>query len=650
MAVNIVMNPASDVALSTAVIGGAATMWQALSDDSNVTYVDVPSSGTPTIRTTGWAGLEGYQGAKVSLLVGVGVAAGAPNNLPLVASFSRGGAAIATNLTLLNGGSTGPFTIQPTVEITSTFFAVGNQPGLTADAVDITLGNFSTCTYRFYMVRLYVTAYASPDMEVLSPTGPTYSDSPAFRLHYEQEDERRLTSLRMNIYDEARYSESGFSGLPDPTGAFEDDYVYTNTAATSGFATGSSAQAMAVEYREDHVISLVKRPNADTAAGRLGRLPAGKYRAYFYAFGDTAYWGPYTEFEVQDFALDAMQESALGCGEYEVLMLARGGQPLYRLPWSDLAWGRVLDDASTASITVPKSWCNPAIEQIQPYVHEIGVYRNGLQQWVGPMVDYDEDRESVRITARDLFHWFDRRTLPYDREIYTTDLSAIFEVFGLDALEADNSMGIVIIAPGGGAAGDRSVKAVERRMAGDQMRELARSGLDFTTYRRQIIAGGVELPIPALPMITDAVCDPQGMVVRGLDMGSRAWVIGAGGGPTSAPAQGSAIDADSALGVLEQVFQESTILDDTTAEASAAGHLELLRTSYQNVPLLLHPDLQIPMERLLPGSRVPLNVQVLAKPAIGDYRLQSLDVSVRVSESGQEEKVVGTFAPIGAIS
>ena len=55
-------------------------------------------------------------------------------------------------------------------------------------------------------------------------------------------------------------------------------------------------------------------------------------------------------------------------------------------------WSRVLDDTSAAAITVngvsdtgPMHECCELLGSITPWEHEIGVYRNGLRVWSGPV-------------------------------------------------------------------------------------------------------------------------------------------------------------------------------------------------------------------------------------------------------------------------
>jgi len=79
-----------------------------------------------------------------------------------------------------------------------------------------------------------------------------------------------------------------------------------------------------------------------------------------------------------------------------------------------LQYGRTLTDTSTATITITKDslddTCCGQLGQIEPWLHELAVYRDDELAWQGPVMTVTESRENVVIEAWDISAWLGRLT------------------------------------------------------------------------------------------------------------------------------------------------------------------------------------------------------------------------------------------------
>jgi len=105
----------------------------------------------------------------------------------------------------------------------------------------------------------------------------------------------------------------------------------------------------------------------------------------------------------------------LGCAqEYQAVIHWRGGARPFTSPGVDaltsVSWSRTAGDVSEASVTIAKGAgeCCVQLGQIEPWVHELSIYRDSSLVWQGPVTRVTEARETVTIEARDVLAWLDR--------------------------------------------------------------------------------------------------------------------------------------------------------------------------------------------------------------------------------------------------
>jgi hypothetical protein len=191
----------------------------------------------------------------------------------------------------------------------------------------------------------------------------------------------------------------------------------------------------------------------------------------------------------------------------------------------------------------------------------------------------------------------------------------------------------------------REVLAEQRRIALDEMRDLAKIGLDWTVVGR-VLAYGSPSSQTISPFTDDSFAEPPEVEVDGDQMGNDWSSIGERN--TDSPSiTGTASDAASIseFGLLDRVVQADGLLDTSSADADAAGRLALTKDPLAVVTSgTLDRSAAVSILSLLPGVLVPVQLAATCWPVAGTYRLQSISVSV---DEMAVEKIDVAFAPVG---
>jgi hypothetical protein len=346
----------------------------------------------------------------------------------------------------------------------------------------------------------------------------------------------------------------------------------------------------------------------------------------------------------------------LGCGSYQAFIQPRGGgRPIGELQWQSLSFGRALDEMTTATLTVGATGlanqeCCWALAQARPWEHELSIHRDGEEVWVGVWARPIYGLDQVRVTCRDLFQWLERRLLPRDRTFVNHDLGIIFGRYALDALSRDDSPNITVTSGICGVLGDRSVAASARRFAADEMRELSRTGVDFTMLVRELLVGGVEVPTPELPTLVDGMLDGPQLAPDGLAGASEVVVTGARRENSDEPYVGVAGGVDTRIGLVQQVVAEPSIRDNLSCIKAARTRLDLWDSG---APEILSGDLEphvpVPFAHLVPGARWPAQMQLACRFTDEEYRLLSVGVQASTSDAGASEQITVVLEPLGSV-
>lgn len=343
----------------------------------------------------------------------------------------------------------------------------------------------------------------------------------------------------------------------------------------------------------------------------------------------------------------------LGCGRHTVVVNGKGGYPRVGTldGISQLAWSRVLDDTSTASVSIQvggnasQACCN-LLSSLEPWCHELQFFRDGQPVWEGPVQSVAESApETVTVGARDVTSWLDVRIIhAYHDFTYGEDLALIAQALIEDGLLPDDPNILPWLAVTlAGQTGEREYQDPldEVQYVGDAVRELARTGLDFTVLGRRIILAGEQIPAAPVGVLTDDhILGPYSSTKEGRYTATKWYVSGDGFIVAEGGTSGS-------YGLIERIASEGAILDEDSASANALSRLQATNPTPRIVDLSqgahLAAHTPIPIDRLVPGALVGVALSGVCAPVSARLRL----TSVSVSESQEDEAVVITLGPVG---
>jgi hypothetical protein len=373
----------------------------------------------------------------------------------------------------------------------------------------------------------------------------------------------------------------------------------------------------------------------------------------------------------------------LGCGTYDVIIFTRGlGSIVGRIPFNTITWTRALDDTSTCTIEVDGVSnvgtlrdCCPLLGLINPWEHEVGIYRNGLREWSGPVTHMSYPSEQVIIDAADLSAWLSVRTIHENHNDVQQDLANIWAEYVDDAMAVENSAGLYATVQAlTGVLADRLVTEDMHSFAADAISELARTGLDWYCVDRRMVGGPVSVQPAAMPdaepipTLIDESFNPAPTIDRSGDLManciySNAMGSGPGGnaifgeyGPhfpatTDHIEQAAAPDyaaIEAQFGRIERIYQETKILDQPSADQNAATHYDLLKEPVDVISSgSLLPTAGIDIRQLIPGSLQNVHLARACAVIGSPYRLKLLTVT---AQNDGNETVVGAWEPVGSLA
>jgi hypothetical protein len=349
----------------------------------------------------------------------------------------------------------------------------------------------------------------------------------------------------------------------------------------------------------------------------------------------------------------------LGCGDYEVFAQTRGGgQVLGLLDYQSGSFGGVLDDVSQADFTIgsrglANEACCRVLGALDPYQHEISIHRDGDEVWVGPVLDLSFGQDDVKVSARDLFHWTERRVLPVDREI-TDDLANIFAQLFSDAMSQDTSPNITVAPFATGIIGTRKIIASQITRAADVLREIARTGVDFTARGRQIRCGGLSVGgISPIAILSSELLEGARISIKGSVLGTQVILTGATDPSGVLLSAVSGLGSDT-RGLVQTVYSEPDILDLVSLQSSADSHYftvadpVYVEGGEPGEPYYLSPESPIDFADLISGARVDVALDIGCRTLVAPQRLRSFTVSLSNDDAtGFTELIAPVLMPLG---
>jgi hypothetical protein len=356
----------------------------------------------------------------------------------------------------------------------------------------------------------------------------------------------------------------------------------------------------------------------------------------------------------------------LGSAQYEVYLKARGGDSFVSRiqDITAVSWGRKLNDVSEASISVNLKGLNPDscgfVSIINPWEHELAIYRNGSEVWCGPVVGGEINQETMtaRFDAKDLGAWFDKRWIEVadtDQEFVESDIVDIFtwligHAYYRDPWNMDwhvtGKLGVPMdrIYVSYNPPSDRW--GGNYTMVGNELRDLSNSGVDYTVTRRRMVVGNIR-NIPQEPArLTDQHwATPPTIIIVGTAMATQVAVAGGSGGVYGWDDDQIWIERSDAattekFGTL-QSFESVPTLDDVDTRtlpnpiSQRAYQLHTLKSrpfEYLRGGKLA-PNAPISIDALVPGRQIQIDLTQGCRTIEDDYLL--ISISVSYSETGE---------------
>lgn len=389
----------------------------------------------------------------------------------------------------------------------------------------------------------------------------------------------------------------------------------------------------------------------------------------------------------------------LGCvDDYTVLVTERCGSPrLCELGQyaSQIKWQRTLDNVSQATITIAKTGgiyepCCSCIRDIEPFCHELQIFRNDEFVWGGPIIEVDENVETVTITARDVLAWLDVRFFPNgDSNGNAFDFSAIpvppiteiariiiyaatqgkydpVNFPSITLLDCDPCIFENVIVHPSTIPYGAVIKAFDGS-AFSVLQALTKHGLDFTTFGRSIIVenAGEYNASPALVLTPEMIVGDISFKKDGALFGSRFWMrfVNDTSGlvcnaivppPLTVPCP-AVVDSPNFFchGLVERQIQDTTgNTDNLAAQAIGEQYIQVAgirapRTIDFKSGATLSPDTPLGINEMVPGLLIKTALpNFCIDEGIQEFRLT--DVNVSMDANG--ETVQLSMAPLNLAS
>lgn len=307
---------------------------------------------------------------------------------------------------------------------------------------------------------------------------------------------------------------------------------------------------------------------------------------------------------------------SIGCAQdYRVLIMRQPGnmtgqqkQPVAVGEMSEiesLRWGRILSDNASAQITVNKCPANCRLfsagdtfnwSGIDPWAHEIWIYRDGALAFMGPIVYIRETPTSFIVDAQDMIAWVGRREIInfYTNTNNPTQIAYNLLTTFFPASDPDLIDYVLVL---GNASGSITVEYdAAQYVILQKWSDLVQAGFNYTTFGRRIFLYGENPPNINNPYVLDAkdLLGDVEIVKDGLDYGNH--VVGLGEGLTSGvgPSAGD-----------QSYFGKVTFPPTKFSDIRVQAQLDSVTTTFYGVKRDLTPQLVIPS-----GSTLSPNAEI----------------------------------------
>lgn len=361
---------------------------------------------------------------------------------------------------------------------------------------------------------------------------------------------------------------------------------------------------------------------------------------------------------------------SLGCGDYKVFYRNRCAlnSLLCEADVVDGSFNRVLNEISEAEIQVRlhggSEDCCDCYNDLAPWQHELVIYRDQKEVWCGPIqrIELDFAAGIGTVQARDLLAWADKRLIELaetDYDVTDVDLKDVFEWVLWHGYCKDpwcmtwsfQPVGIPITKFYPAYSSPEKWGGTYPN-CGEELRDLAKSGIDYTVIDRHLWGGDIEVQSPvantALLLDHHWQSTPK-IIVAGADMVNRMVYVGGNSGysgydedtmwiePPSpyGPITATGLDGtQQQYGLLEGLRKaqgmdevDTSVVPNPLTQA-AAGEYALTQAPFVYIEGgTLSPKAPLEFDALIPGSRFDVRISNTCRIADNHYRLYGVDIA-----------------------
>jgi len=331
----------------------------------------------------------------------------------------------------------------------------------------------------------------------------------------------------------------------------------------------------------------------------------------------------------------------LGCAQnYAAAIHERGGRRrvVTLSGITRIGWERKLDDFSDATVVLAKAKasraCLRSLGPIEPWQHEVSLYRDGQRVWEGPLFDFEESRASITLTARDPLAWLTRRALHTVAPAGPVNAAAYADTVIRDALgyagQDPNLIPFLQITTTNSPTTQRETQPLTVT-AGAELAEIAKAGLDYFAIGRSIHVLPDRVDYTVRPYRLREEHFLADLTVRkvGSEAATKAYVVGTG--ETGAAPVGEFGGPAAGYGLIENVSTSQNTSDlgvlagigaKVVGYGNPVPYTVLVPTGSQ-----LSPRAPIGIPDLVPGRYIQVAIANYAVPVLALMKLNQVGCS-----------------------
>lgn len=329
-------------------------------------------------------------------------------------------------------------------------------------------------------------------------------------------------------------------------------------------------------------------------------------------------------------------------------LLKRGQESRLRA----LSYARVLDAVSTASVEifVPSKECAGQLALVDYDNTTLTIHNHGDEAWHGRVnkVRYRDD--SVIVEAEDLLSWLNRRLLRVDLTYVNAPIEEIaLAVYNACVMSVDPPE-VVLHTFLSGLNESREMKASQNRYGWSIMSEMLDTGLDVTTFGRQILFGLPQFGDPLRMTDKDVIGDVE-VIKDGDDAGTFVVVDAQNDTAATFPAERKSVNG---YPVVDVVVSDGQITDVASAQTAAQARYNWSAGGVRRVNaqggLVLAPTSKINPHTLIAGQPITFKATESCYSAEETLRLGSLQVEVAagIQTSTIDLQPLGSYQTVGS--